>query len=432
MASSTAVREIELSQHQIDFLACPALYKALVAGIGSGKSWVGSYDMIRRAKPGRLYMVVGPTYPLLNDATFRSFLKVADDDLGLIHAGGNQVKRSAPPSIKLPTGAEILFRTGDDPEHLRGPNLSGIWLDEASLMKEEVFKICIGRLRQEGEAGWLTATFTPKGRRHWTYKVFATDKPNTAMFRAKTRDNPFNPPGFENMLREQYTERERQQELEGLFLEEGGGHFKPSLWPRAEFTSDAVAIGQRPRREVLRHELLTVLVAIDIATSQKDTSDHTAFVAAGLTRDGRLIIFEVVNERLNLENVGRRLDGFCERWKPYVVAGDDDNLSKAMLLEYRRWPHIPEVRCLPIKGRAKILRAQSAIIMGENGRIHLPDSAPWLDDYQDQLAAFTGIVKGEEDDMVDCTGILARLAMLLKPARRPAPMMEILTLGRQF
>src|SRR5262249_22812996 len=155
---------------------------------GSGKSWAGAYDLIRRGKPDRLYMVVAPTYQMLLDSTFRSFLDLAQE-LGI--ADPEDVKKSAPPSVKLRTGAEVLFRSADEPERLRGPNLSGIWLDEASLMPQDVFAIAIGRLRQGGEQGWLTATFTPKGKQHWTYETFATGKPDTAIIRARTQDNPF-------------------------------------------------------------------------------------------------------------------------------------------------------------------------------------------------------------------------------------------------
>src|SRR5207245_2505436 len=147
------------------FLKSDALFRAFCGGIGSGKSWAGSYDLVRRGRAGRLYLVVAPTYGMLSDATFRSFLALAEE-LGLVDEG--DVKRSPPPAIHLRTGAEGLFRSADEPDRLRGPNLSGVWLDEASLMSEDVFTIAIGRLREAGEQGWLSATFTPKGRQHWT------------------------------------------------------------------------------------------------------------------------------------------------------------------------------------------------------------------------------------------------------------------------
>jgi hypothetical protein len=223
-------RTVRLHPAQQAFLQSDALYRAFCGGIGSGKSWAGSYDLIRRAKPGRLYLVVAPTYAMLSDATFRIFLALAEQ-LGLVAPG--YVKRSAPPSIRLRTGAEVLFRSADEPDRLRGPNLSGMWMDEASLMSHEAFDIAIGRLREGGEQGWLAATFTPKGMEHWTYATFATGQPNTALFRCRTADNPFLPPDFSETVRRQYTHEFAEQELEGEFIDtDEGAKVIPPAWIR--------------------------------------------------------------------------------------------------------------------------------------------------------------------------------------------------------
>src|SRR5262249_5683012 len=190
---------------------------------GSGKSWAGAYDMLRRAKAGRLYCVVSPTFGMLADSTFRSFEALARQ---LSLADSDDVKKSAPPAIRLRTGAEVLFRSADQPERLRGPNLSGVWMDEASLMDVDAYTILIGRLREGGEQGWLTATFTPKGKAHWTYETFATGKPDTAIFHARTSDNPFLPSQFHDTVRGQYTSLLAAQELEGEFLDSGGTLFR--------------------------------------------------------------------------------------------------------------------------------------------------------------------------------------------------------------
>ena len=144
-------------------------------------------------------MVVAPTYSMLADSTFRSFVQLAEE-LGIVA----EAKKGAPPSVRLKTGAEVLFRSADEPDRLRGPNLSGVWLDEASLMTQEVFNVSIGRLREAGEQGWLSATFTPKGKGHWTFETF-TGRPDTAIFYAKTSDNPFLPVNFHSTVRKQYT-----------------------------------------------------------------------------------------------------------------------------------------------------------------------------------------------------------------------------------
>src|SRR5205807_2647218 len=113
----------QLHAGQNAFLRDDSLYRAFCGGIGSGKSWAISYDLIKRARPGRLYMVVAPTFGMLADATLRSFVAVGTQ-LGVVNPG--DVKKSAPPAVKLRTGAEVIFRSGDDSAHLYGPNLSGV------------------------------------------------------------------------------------------------------------------------------------------------------------------------------------------------------------------------------------------------------------------------------------------------------------------
>mgnify|MGYP001593852439 CR=1 FL=1 len=58
------------------------------------------------------------------------------------------------------------------------------------------------------------------------------------------------------------------------------------------------------------------------------------FVVGGLTPDGHLLILDVMNRRINMENCPSELALTCNRWKPVAVSGEDDVLSKSMVLIY--------------------------------------------------------------------------------------------------
>ena len=75
----TIHRTFNLTRAQSDFRSSSALYRGFVGGRGAGKSFVGAYDLIRRAERGKTYLVVGPTYTSLLDSSLRSLLGIARD-----------------------------------------------------------------------------------------------------------------------------------------------------------------------------------------------------------------------------------------------------------------------------------------------------------------------------------------------------------------
>jgi hypothetical protein len=103
-------------------------------------------------------------------------------------------------------------------------------------MQEDMFNVMVGRLRGGGKQGTLTATFTPQGKDHWTYRLFA-DKQNplVKLFYCSTKDNPFIAPEIYQNLLYQYGKGEggvlrAQQELEGQFVCVQGAEWDPSCF----------------------------------------------------------------------------------------------------------------------------------------------------------------------------------------------------------
>jgi predicted phage terminase large subunit-like protein len=184
-------------------------------------------------------MVASPSYPMLKDATFRSFMHVGSELMNRIikyrGSGGNLWAKIATfdPDTNPSSGtAEVIFRTASDPDKLRGPNLSGVWLDEAAIMRLEAFEIAIATLREGGDAGWITMTSTPKGKSHWTYEQLydknGNIKPFTEVFRSKQSDNPMLNQTFVELMKTQYADGSRlsRQELGGEFIDFEGLLFR--------------------------------------------------------------------------------------------------------------------------------------------------------------------------------------------------------------
>ena len=181
-------------------------------------------DLLNRAQPGRFYFIGAPTYAVLEDATWKTFIDAAESRKMLA-----DVVESPRPWARLYNGAEIIGRSAEKPERFRGPNLSGAWLDEASQVKREAFDLLLPCLREGGTMGWLTGTFTPRGKAHWTYKIFGKNADGCELFKAKTSDSPFLPPEIEKLIRDRYTDQFAAQELDAEFTE-GAQEIIPESW----------------------------------------------------------------------------------------------------------------------------------------------------------------------------------------------------------
>jgi len=197
---------LKLYPRQHDFFKCRDRFAAFVGGIGSGKTFVGSLWGIQQASnPGTLGLVIAPTYPMLRDVAWRAFLEIG----GLAIAE----KKRGEMILTVQGGGEILFRSADNPDRLRGPNIHWALLDEAALCPRETWDITIGRLRASGTAGPCRIVTTPKGR-NWLYER----QTEMTIFKAATEENPYLSPEFVSSLKRSYTGNFARQELYGDFV----------------------------------------------------------------------------------------------------------------------------------------------------------------------------------------------------------------------
>lgn len=188
---------------------------AFTGGIGSGKTYAGAVlalaEISRLGLP-HLAMVVAPTYQMLQDSTLRTLLDVFTRVRLPV-----RLNKSAM-ILELPGGVEIILRSAENPDRLRGPNIAWVWLDEAALCPAQTWDILIGRLRYTtpdgaARAGRLWITSTPRGR-NWLYRKADQMK----IFRAATSDNRYLAPEYIAALEEAYTGDFARQELYGEFV----------------------------------------------------------------------------------------------------------------------------------------------------------------------------------------------------------------------
>lgn len=276
---------------QYDFITSPAKFRAFVGGIGSGKTYIGCSEMVAfaTANPGNLHAIVAQTYPMLRDATQRTFFQVCPEEL---IERFNKTRNE----VKLIDGSEIIFRSADEPENLRGPTLASFFLDEAARSSKKTWHIMMGRLRAPGVDCKAWATTTPKGF-NWVYEEFVKKKrDNYEIFYCKTSENPYLSPDYISALNEAYSGAFAKQELEGQFI-----GFEGVVYPG--FSRSLHEISELP-------VFKKVLVGLDWGWT-----NEMAAAVCGIDGDDRLYVIEEFYKKQTLiEDFVKVCKGYKEKY----------------------------------------------------------------------------------------------------------------------
>ena len=207
-------------KYQAKFHESNKRYRALIAGIGSGKTLAGAAEVVKWAleNPGSRYLVCAATYPLLKRSTIVEVMRFVTDDL-------IEYYNKADNELKFKNGSLIWFVSMEDPDKQgRGPTVAGVWVDEGSYITEYAFTILSGRIRQPGVRQGMWITTTPKGY-NYLYKYFV-DLPSKDKEMAEdywyvqfsTRENPFLERKFIRGLETTHSGMFAMQEIEGQFV----------------------------------------------------------------------------------------------------------------------------------------------------------------------------------------------------------------------
>ncbi len=264
---------MELHPKQEAFVNTDARHAAFIGGIGSGKSWGGCVRALRAAQgwignrriaAPNLGIVTAPTYPMLRDATLRTFEDIAREYVVSFNRSDGL--------MMLRNGSEILFRSTEHPDRLRGPSISWWFGDEAALYRSNVRSIMLGRLRQFGQQGYAWITTTPKGR-NWVWQVYVRDGgEDYCVMTATSRENTFLGDEVLEMWEREYQGDFALQELEGAFVA-----FEGLVY--SEFSRERHVTRERPA------QFQQVIAGVDWGFANPG-----AIMVCGIDGDGRMMV----------------------------------------------------------------------------------------------------------------------------------------------
>lgn len=168
-----------------------------------------------------------------------------------------------------------------------------------------------------------------------------------------------------------------------------GSIFKRGHWQYYKPTTD------NPRQLIEDLGITTVIQSWDTAFKTRETNDYTAGVTIGVAKN-RYYLLDVWRDRCEFPELKRALVAQHAKWAAHSVLIEDTAAGQSLIQELRRNTRVP---IIPVKAdRDKVSRASATTAAHEAGLFVLPESAPWLADFVDELASFPN---APHDDQVD-------------------------------
>ena len=137
-------------------------------------------------------------------------------------------------------------------------------------------------------------------------------------------------------------------------------------------------------------------LSIDCTFKDSDSSDFVVMQLWGVLGRRRYLVHQLRARMTFTETLGASA-ALLERFKPHVTLIEDKANGTAVIEVLRRT--IPAVVAIEPRG-SKVARARAVAPQVEAGDVYLPSSAPWLQEYVEEFAAFP---LGAHDDQVDAT-----------------------------
>jgi predicted phage terminase large subunit-like protein len=164
----------------------------------------------------------------------------------------------------------------------------------------------------------------------------------------------------------------------------------------------AAAEGTVFKREWLRYYreqpvCKRIVQSWDTAFKTGSENDYSVCTTWGVAENGYYLLW-FWRGRVDFPELKRLAVSLAQGWTPSAILVEDKASGQSLIQELRYQSPLP---IIPVKPDSdKMARAQAVTPLFEAGKVSLPESAPWLHDYVEELASFP---TGAHDDAVDST-----------------------------
>lgn len=369
-------------------------YWVILAGRGAGKTDAGANFVARHARgpaclAGPVPHRIAIAAPTLGDAR----MTCVRGESGVLSHDREARFVGMDGEVIWPNGSQARIfgaYTPEDVERWRGPQHCLVWADELAAWRqlEECWDMMRLGLRL-GDDPRVMVTTTGKPR-----KLLRTllERPDTAISRATTRDNPHLAENVRDTLYDLYRgTRLERQELGGEIVEDlEGALFREEMIDR---TAPPVVHAGGEIVPAMRR----IVVAVDPAVTSRANSDETGIVVAGLGTDGFAYVLADESLRASPHGWASAVVKAYHRWKADRVIAESNNGGEMVTLTVATVdPGVPVK--LVHASQGKRVRAEPVAAKYEQGRVRHPVALPAL---EEQMMTWVPNAGGESPDRLD-------------------------------
>lgn len=392
--------EIEALWHDWNFLARPEQlppsgdwsFWLYLAGRGAGKTRTGAETVRNWVKQG--YNRIGMIAPTAADT--RDVMVEGESGILAasfkgdydIHGNYMGVPDYEPSKRRLTwaNGAVGALYSADEPERLRGPQHDAMWADElASWRRPETWDLAMFGLRLGTKPRAFIST-TPKPVK---LLLEIIKNPATVITKGSTYDNRDNlaESFFQQVITKYEGTRLGKQELLAEILLEA----ESALWTRE------ILDNTRVKNLPLGVWFKRLVVALDPATTNKDSSDETGIIVAGLGSDNDTYVLADASGRYSPEQWAGIAVKLYREWQCDCIVAESNQGGDMVKHTIKTADPNAAVR-LVRASRGKQARAEPVSALWEQGRAHLVGE---FGELEDQLVQWEPLSGKESPDRLD-------------------------------
>ena len=273
--------------------------------------------------------------------------------------------------VRYKNGAVCHLFSAEEPERLRGPNLDGLWLDEACSYPPaqlqyvwDLAQLALRMSAQDGSPARGVVSTTPKGIA-WLKKLVAN--PSTVSSISKTLDNRAN---LDASTVQYYIETYGgttlgRQELDAEIIWDAEG----AMWTRE--------LLDKTRVDAAPEVMSRIVVGLDPSGTRR--GDIAGIVAAGRTAEGQYYVLQDASLKASPEGWASKAVATFHAWQADRIVAEANFGAEMVEATIRAVDESVPVK-LVHASRGKQVRAEPIVAVFERVKAHLAGTMPALED----------------------------------------------------